>query len=125
MVNLFHLDPQPAQQLKALMRQDGRTAVWMYAPGYIREDSLSLQFVEDLTGLSLAKSDRGDGHTVLENEGGAFDAGHPHLSPTIAVADPVATTLAGMRTETNQRSLPKRWRTACRFSAARCSFPRA
>jgi hypothetical protein len=94
MVNLFHLDPQPAQQLKALMRQDGRTAVWMYAPGYIREDSLSLQFVEDLTGLALAKSDRGDGHIVLENEGGAFDAGHPHLSPTIAVADPTATTLA-------------------------------
>jgi len=52
MLNAFDLTAEQRQQIKRL-RSDGRTILWVYAPGYVTEAGLSIQAVSDLTGFRL------------------------------------------------------------------------
>jgi len=49
-LNPFRLDGERRKALAGELRRDGRTALWIYAPGYLR-DGASLENMEDLTGM--------------------------------------------------------------------------
>jgi hypothetical protein len=51
-LNAFRLDENRRAALKSEMRQDGRVALWIYAPGYIGEGA-SLDNMKDLTGFNF------------------------------------------------------------------------
>lgn len=51
-LNAFRLDEKRRAGVRRHIRQGKRTALWIYAPGYIRSD-LSLNNIEDLTGFRM------------------------------------------------------------------------
>ena len=51
-LNAFRLDQDRRESLKRILRKNGQTALWIYAPGYTAEDN-SLQTMNDLTGISF------------------------------------------------------------------------
>ena len=51
-LNAFRLDEKRREAIKRQIRSDKRTSLWIYAPGYIEND-LSLDNIEELTGLRL------------------------------------------------------------------------
>jgi hypothetical protein len=55
-LNAFRLDAARRAALKQVLRRDGRTALWIYAPGYL-QDSASLANMTDLTGISFGSGD--------------------------------------------------------------------
>ena len=59
-LNPFHLNQSRRNALKRVLRQEGRTALWMYAPGYINSDSptpISLEHMTDLTGFHFGRGE--------------------------------------------------------------------
>ena len=54
-VNTFRVDANEEALITAA-KSGGRTLLWLYAPGYVNETSLSLARVSALTGFPLAKS---------------------------------------------------------------------
>lgn len=76
----------PAAQRGAIRRklaQDGATAIWLYAPGYIDEEGCGLAGVEALCGLKLGvehgnavvQVEKPDGHAPLFADVGSFGSG--------------------------------------------------
>lgn len=55
-LNAFKLDEKRRTALKKELQRDGRVAVWIYAPGYIK-DTPSLENMSDLTGFRFEKND--------------------------------------------------------------------
>jgi hypothetical protein len=49
-LNPFHLDDERRARLKAQIRRDGKTALWLYAPGYLKDEP-DLENMTDLTGF--------------------------------------------------------------------------
>jgi hypothetical protein len=54
-LNAFRLCDERREKLKRQLRREGRTAVWLYAPGYINND-LSTDHMTDLTGFTFSMS---------------------------------------------------------------------
>ena len=55
-LNPIRLDENRRSVLKKEIRQSGRTAVWIYAPGYIK-DTASIENMTDLTGFRFGMND--------------------------------------------------------------------
>ncbi|MBI4530088.1 MAG: beta-galactosidase [Candidatus Latescibacteria bacterium] len=56
-LNAFRLDQTRREALARELRRDGRVAVWLYAPGYIRDD-LSTEHMTELTGFRFGIGER-------------------------------------------------------------------
>jgi hypothetical protein len=56
-LNAFRLDSERRDSLKKALRRDGRTALWIYAPGLIGED-LALENMHDLTGFRFGMGEQ-------------------------------------------------------------------
>lgn len=60
-LNAFALDAGQRATLKREIQRDGRTALWIYAPGFIQPGAptgeLSINHMTDLTGFSFGRSD--------------------------------------------------------------------
>lgn len=61
-LNAFHLNNQRRAALKQVLRRDGRTALWLYAPGLLNRDTQAgegdpdySEQMTDLTGLTFSK----------------------------------------------------------------------
>lgn len=54
-LNAFRLDGARREALKRELRKDGRTALWIYAPGYIR-DTASVENMKDITGFTFVEN---------------------------------------------------------------------
>jgi len=55
-LNTFRATPEQRAAIHARLKRNGATVVWVYAPGYIGE-KLSVDYMQDLTGIRLAESD--------------------------------------------------------------------
>ena len=55
-LNAFRLDRARRDALAGELRRDGRVAVWIYAPGYIREEP-ALEHMTELTGFRFGKGE--------------------------------------------------------------------
>ncbi len=51
-LNSFYMTDAQAQAVEKLKR-DGKTLVWLYAPGYVRDSGLSAKNIEEVTGFSV------------------------------------------------------------------------
>jgi beta-galactosidase len=56
-LNAFHVPQRLRDAIRNRLRGSGATAVWVYAPGYVRDDVPVLEHCEDLAGIRLAKLD--------------------------------------------------------------------
>ncbi len=59
-LNPFHLNNNRRERLKSILRRDGRTSLWLYAPGFINSDAATPSHVDnmtDLTGFRFVQSD--------------------------------------------------------------------
>jgi hypothetical protein len=54
-LNPWHLDDARRQALDRELKRDGRTALWIYAPGYLKDDA-SLDHMAALTGFRFGQS---------------------------------------------------------------------
>jgi len=101
--NTFHLSAAERETLKALLRRDGIVSLWVYAPGLVSDETLSVAHCSDLTGIALRLTERQWGANVYISN---FD--HPitralptstfwgtdmRLGPLFTVEDPRAVTL--------------------------------
>jgi hypothetical protein len=101
-LNVFRLDEKRRSTLKREVRRDQRTALWIYAPGLIKED-LSLDHMKELTGFRFGLGEQPWGPLVQ-----VTDFGHPitreldqdlfwgtnsKLAPLFYVDDPAARVL--------------------------------
>ena len=103
MWNTFHLTEDDRDRLSALLRRDGKMALWIYAPGFVGEDGLSVEHCAATTGINLRMTERQWGaHIFLSNFEHPVTQGLPtstfwgtdmRLGPLFTVRDPNATTL--------------------------------
>jgi hypothetical protein len=56
-LNAFYTDAARRRAIAATVRQRGRVAVWVYAPGYLTDEGFSETAMQDLTGLVLRHAD--------------------------------------------------------------------
>jgi len=54
-LNAFRMDDNRRAALKKELCRDGHTALWIYAPGYIK-DSSSVDYMKDLTGFTFVEN---------------------------------------------------------------------
>lgn len=52
-LNTFYVTPKQKKDIHKKLARNGATAIWVYAPGYIQEDELSVKKMSELTGISL------------------------------------------------------------------------
>jgi hypothetical protein len=101
-LNPFHLDEKRRKALKQKIRKDNRVALWIYAPGYLGEES-SLANMEDITGITFGSGEHPWGPLInLVNFDHPITQNIPHdlywgtnnlLCPIFHVNDSGATTL--------------------------------
>ncbi|MBN1445177.1 MAG: beta-galactosidase [Candidatus Omnitrophica bacterium] len=58
-LDTFALNEKEKESIRRVVRQKGRTALWIYAPGYITEDGLSDEAMSEITGIKLLSKDIG------------------------------------------------------------------
>ncbi len=56
-LNTFHVTPQQRKEIHRKLEKNGATAIWVYAPGYIQDYSLSLKDMSELTGINIGEDD--------------------------------------------------------------------
>jgi hypothetical protein len=72
-LNTFRVTPEQKKAIHKKLAKNGAVAIWVYAPGYIQEDELSLKMMSDLTGINLKEDDTAGELTVEISD---FD--HPY-----------------------------------------------
>lgn len=58
MLNCFHLSGEDRAKLKGILERDGKTTLWIYAPGYADDEKIDVQNVRDLTGMDVIIRER-------------------------------------------------------------------
>ncbi|MCX6624990.1 MAG: beta-galactosidase [Acidobacteria bacterium] len=101
-LNAFRLDGARRQALARNLRRDGRVALWIYAPGFVKDD-LSLEHMTELTGFRFGMSERPWGplmhvtnyrHPITKGLSQDLQWGtNSKLGPIFSVEDPGATVL--------------------------------
>ncbi len=64
-LNTFRVTDRQRKEIHRKLRRNRATAVWVYAPGYIRDEGLSLSAMSELTGIHL-KEDSSAGELRIE-----------------------------------------------------------
>lgn len=119
-LNAFALDDDLRRSIETVVRREDRTALWVYAPGYVKATGFDVAGIADLTGIAIRASEEsmpcectvGPPHTITD----AMPALHTEpwqVAPGFSATDPQATVLA---TTAGQPSLVVRefadWRSA-------------
>jgi hypothetical protein len=102
LLNPFRLDAGRRKALARELKKDGRTALWIYAPGYLKEEP-ALENMEEVTGLRFGLGEQPWGplvhvtdfsHPITAGLGQALFWGtNSKLGPLFYVDDPSARTL--------------------------------
>jgi hypothetical protein len=56
-LNPFFLNARRREKLKSILRRNGKTALWLYAPGYINENGPQTENITDLTGFQFGRGE--------------------------------------------------------------------
>ncbi|MFH1566784.1 MAG: hypothetical protein ABIL09_02215 [Gemmatimonadota bacterium] len=102
-MNTFHLSAADRETLRRALRRDGKVALWVYAPGFVGDEGLSVEQCNELMGLRLRMTPRQWGVSIyLSNFEHAITRPLPtstfwgtdmRLGPLFTVQDPEAVTL--------------------------------
>ena len=101
-LNAFKLDAATRAQIDAEVRRRGKTAVWVYASGYVTDTGFAERDMAALTGLTIRAGDEPMSYDLAPAEPrhlitAALPARRQErwsLAPSFTVADPAATVLA-------------------------------
>jgi hypothetical protein len=101
-LNAFHLDDRRRAQLAHELHRDGKVALWIYAPGYVK-DTPGLEHMTELTGIVFDKGEHAWGplchildfeHPITKGlPQDLFWGTNARLEPVFHVEDPEAHTL--------------------------------
>jgi hypothetical protein len=58
MANLFYLSDEQRALIERVVKRNGATVLWIYAPGYLDNQAASLEQMQALTGFQLGMDDR-------------------------------------------------------------------
>ena len=81
-LNAFYMDPARREAIRAKLKRNGATALFVYAPGYLGPEGTSLSNMEALTGIRLARSDEAGRPQVILDTNDALTQG---LAPQVPV----------------------------------------
>lgn len=56
-INAFYLTDKDKKAIENKVKRNHATALWYYAPGYVTDAGLSVQGIEDVTGIKIAKKE--------------------------------------------------------------------
>ncbi len=99
-LNAWAIDDEMRAAIDAEVRRDGKTAVWVYAPGYVADGEFSEAAMAEMTGITLRAHEEpveamlsitGE-HPIVAAVPGEF-AWHWEVAPAFSVDDPQATVL--------------------------------
>ena len=100
-LNAFKVDDPARQAIDAKVKRAGKTAVWVYAPGYVRDDGLNESAMQALTGITLrAHEEEMQGELTRTDAAHVITAELPErqqpgwsVGPLFSVEDSAATVL--------------------------------
>ena len=58
MLNCFHISAEDRVKLKGILERDGKTTLWIYAPGYADDEKIDVENVRALTGMNVIIRER-------------------------------------------------------------------
>lgn len=101
-LNAFHIDESLGEAIREKINQAGKTAVWVYAPGYVQKNGFSDEGIAEMTGIRVqALDERAPAELTLTAQTHAITQAAPptrtdrwEISPVFVVSDPEATILA-------------------------------
>jgi hypothetical protein len=80
-LNAFYVDAAHREAIHAKLRHNGATALFVYAPGYLSSQGESLEAMQALTGIKLAKEDREGRPQILLDAADPWAQGLPADKP--------------------------------------------
>ncbi len=83
-LNAFYVDPTRREAIQAKLARNGATALFLYAPGSLGPDGLSLDGMQALTGIRIARDDREGRPQIVLEPGDPLAEG---LAPQQALGD--------------------------------------
>ncbi|NLC55791.1 MAG: hypothetical protein GX774_03015 [Armatimonadetes bacterium] len=92
-LNAFRLEESQLRAIRRHTGRPGRVALWIYAPGYVRGDTLSPEHLRAVTGIAVREVTPCPGRIVTV-DGETFAGDYEALSPTFAVDDAAVTVVA-------------------------------
>lgn len=77
-LNTFHVTAAQRAAIHARLARNHATAIWVYAPGYITSEKLSVETMRELTGIRLAESESaGELHVEVAPHDSPYTRGLP------------------------------------------------
>ncbi len=99
-LNAFAVSAAKRAFIEMRVKKQGRSILWLYAPGYIQRDGFSTESMRSLTGINLALHDGADSQVrlvkadILSNLSSDIEFGfEKEVTPLFQVDDPDATVL--------------------------------
>ena len=93
-MNSYILKDHQKKLIRDKVAQNGRTLIWNYMPGFTDGQSLSDEFVKEITGISTKRISIGGKPEVTFLKDGSTYTMDKSPEPLLAIVDPKATTLA-------------------------------
>ena len=101
-LNAFRIDERLRQAIREKAGREGKTAVWVYAPGYVGQTGFSPEGIAQMTGISVrALDERVAAEMTLTPQAHPITHAAPQsrterweISPVFVIDDPAATVLA-------------------------------
>lgn len=88
--NQYEISAADKRYITEMIENAGKTVLWLYAPGYIRNGLQSVDHIRDLTGITADISSKSHGDLCWQGTQMSFDIAAPYFS----INDPRATPLA-------------------------------
>jgi len=80
-LNAFYVAPDRRTAIQAKLARNGATALFLYAPGYLGPDGESLEGMQALTGIRIARDDREGRPQIVLEPGDPLAQGFPVQPP--------------------------------------------
>ncbi len=81
LLNAFYVEPARREAIRAKLRRNSATALFVYAPGYLSSQGQSLDEAQALTGIRIARDDRPGRPQILLEAGDGLAAGLEAAKP--------------------------------------------
>ncbi len=89
-VNQYDITPQNKALIERKCRQQGKTALWLYAPDYAAEGSCDVAHISRITGVETRQSETSHGGILWDGNATDYGLAAPYFSVCDSSAEPLA-----------------------------------